>query len=97
MAARRFRPLVFAYKLFCYGLGTLVLAFIAVQLWFLTQVLRGAAEVLVPTSAGGIAWWAHIGGFLAGFVLTPVLRRPRQRYRPHYADEGILGFGPTGR
>lgn len=39
MAAKRFRTLVFAYKLFCYGLGTFVLAFIAVQLWFLGQVL----------------------------------------------------------
>ncbi len=66
-------------------------------LWFLTQVLRGTAEVFVPTGAGGVAWWAHIGGFLAGLVLTPALCRPRQRYRPHFADEGILGFGPTGR
>ena len=39
MAARRFRGLIFAWKLFCYGLGTLVLAVIAVQLWFFIQVL----------------------------------------------------------
>jgi monofunctional biosynthetic peptidoglycan transglycosylase len=39
VAAKRFSWLVFAWKLFCYGLGTLVLAVIAVQLWFLTQVL----------------------------------------------------------
>jgi monofunctional glycosyltransferase len=39
VAARRFRGLMFAYKLFCYGLGTLVLAFVGVQLWFLAQVL----------------------------------------------------------
>jgi monofunctional biosynthetic peptidoglycan transglycosylase len=30
---------MFTYKLFCYGLGTLVLAFFGVQLWFLVQVL----------------------------------------------------------
>jgi monofunctional biosynthetic peptidoglycan transglycosylase len=30
---------VLAWKLFCYGLGTLVLAFVGVQLWFLAQVL----------------------------------------------------------
>ena len=39
MAARRFRGLLFAWKLFCYGLGTLTLAIIAVQLWFFTQVI----------------------------------------------------------
>jgi len=39
VAARRFRGLVLAWKLFCYGLGTLVLAVIVVQLWFLSQVL----------------------------------------------------------
>jgi len=39
VAARRFRGLMFAYKLFCYGLGTLVLGFVGVQLWFLAQVL----------------------------------------------------------
>jgi monofunctional glycosyltransferase len=37
--ARRFSGLVFSWKLFCYGLGTLVLAVIGVQLWFLAQVL----------------------------------------------------------
>jgi monofunctional biosynthetic peptidoglycan transglycosylase len=39
VAAKRFSRFVFAWKLFCYGLGTLVVAVIAVQLWFLAQVL----------------------------------------------------------
>jgi len=39
-------------------------------LWFLMQVMQGAADLLMP-SAGGVAWWAHIGGFIAGFVLAP--------------------------
>ena len=39
MVARRFSGFVLAWKLFCYGLGTLVLAVIALQLWFLAQVL----------------------------------------------------------
>jgi monofunctional glycosyltransferase len=37
--ARRFNGLVFGWKLFCYGLGSLVAAVIALQLWFLAQVL----------------------------------------------------------
>jgi len=50
MAARRFRGLVLAYKLFCYGLGTLVLGFVGVQLWFLVQVLYWG-HYQSPTSA----------------------------------------------
>ena len=37
--ARRFRGLAFAWKFFCYALGTLVLAAVAVQVWFLAHVL----------------------------------------------------------
>jgi monofunctional glycosyltransferase len=37
--ARRSSRLILAWKLFCYGLGTAVLAVILVQLWFLVQVL----------------------------------------------------------
>ena len=39
MPRKRFRRLVFAWKAFCFTLGTLVLAVVAVQLWFLSQVL----------------------------------------------------------
>jgi monofunctional glycosyltransferase len=39
VAARRFSWFVFSWKLFCYGLGTLVFAVVAMQLWFLTQVV----------------------------------------------------------
>jgi membrane associated rhomboid family serine protease len=44
-----------------------------VALWFGLQVLQGAGEMLQPSMGGGIAWWAHIGGFLAGIVLLPLL------------------------
>ena len=50
MAAKRFRGLVLGYKLFCYGLGTLVLAFVGVQLWFLVQVMYWG-HYQSPTSA----------------------------------------------
>jgi monofunctional biosynthetic peptidoglycan transglycosylase len=39
VARKPFRRLVFAWKAFCFTLGTLVLAVIAVQLWFFSQVL----------------------------------------------------------
>jgi membrane associated rhomboid family serine protease len=65
--------------------------------WFLMQVLQGAIELLAPSSGGGVAWWAHIGGFVAGLLLTPVVRRPARGYRRYYGDEGIYGLTPLGR
>lgn len=43
-------------------------AFLFMGLWFLTQIFAGTAALFGPES-GGIAWWAHIGGFLVGFLL----------------------------
>jgi membrane associated rhomboid family serine protease len=72
-------------------------AFFFAGLWFLIQLLQGTAEFLTPESGGGVAWWAHIGGFVAGLTLGPLLQRSAQHYRPYYADEGVLGFNTQGR
>jgi membrane associated rhomboid family serine protease len=61
------------------------------------QFLQGAVELLTPSSGAGVAWWAHIGGFVAGLVLGPLLVRSQRHYRLYQADEGILGFTPSGR
>ena len=38
--------------------------------WFVTQLLSGASALASGAAgAGGIAWWAHVGGFLAGLAL----------------------------
>jgi membrane associated rhomboid family serine protease len=38
--------------------------------WFLMQFLNGAISITAATYAtGGVAWWAHIGGFVSGVVL----------------------------
>jgi membrane associated rhomboid family serine protease len=71
-------------------------AFVFVGIWFFIQVLQGTAELLMPSSEG-VAWWAHIGGFIAGFVLGAPLRLSERRYRSYQADEGVLGFDPWGR
>jgi membrane associated rhomboid family serine protease len=47
-------------------------ALVYAALWFGFQLLQGAWEALAPSVGGGIAWWAHIGGFIAGLVLLPV-------------------------
>ena len=43
-------------------------AALLILFWFLMQVLGGVSE-LGQTTGSSIAWWAHIGGFLAGVVL----------------------------
>jgi len=40
-------------------------------LWFLVQVLNSSMET---TAGGGVAWYAHLGGFLWGAVLLLLLR-----------------------
>ena len=51
-------------------------AFIVLGIWFLFQVLH--SMMAASTLRGGVAWFAHIGGFTAGMILVLVLvpRRP---------------------
>lgn len=42
-------------------------AFIVLGLWFALQIFGGLGT---PTEEGGVAYWAHAGGFVAGIVLT---------------------------
>lgn len=65
--------------------------------WFLSQIVMGAVDLYMPRAAAGVAWWAHVGGFVAGVVLGPLLLRPSQAHRSYYRDEGILGFDLEGR
>jgi membrane associated rhomboid family serine protease len=53
--------------------------------WFVTQLVSGLASLDVATQqTAGVAFWAHIGGFVAGFVLAMVVRpsRPVQQRLP---------------
>jgi membrane associated rhomboid family serine protease len=49
--------------------------------WFFTQFISGVTSLGAPTdTSGGVAVWAHIGGFIAGLVLLQILRpRPQRR------------------
>ena len=47
-------------------------AFIFLGIWFVLQFLGAAGA---DGAAGGIAWWAHVGGFLAGVVLLKGFER----------------------
>lgn len=44
-------------------------AYLFIGLWFLLQLASGISSITGTAQAGGIAYFAHIGGFLAGFIL----------------------------
>ncbi len=52
-------------------------AWIVLGMWFVLQFFNGVASLSVPTeeTAGGVAFFAHIGGFIAGLVLTLLFMR----------------------
>jgi membrane associated rhomboid family serine protease len=58
-------------------------ALIVLGFWFLMQFFYGTASLAVATASntGGVAWWAHVGGFLIGLILIGMMaRRPRYDY-----------------
>ncbi|MCR9292159.1 MAG: rhomboid family intramembrane serine protease [bacterium] len=60
-----FRPFVMQIPAVVYGGG-----------WFLMQLLPVADST---ADEGGVAWWAHIGGFLAGMAVAAICRREFER------------------
>jgi len=50
-------------------------AWLMLGLWFLVQAIGGF--LTLGAAGGGVAWWAHVGGFLAGITLFTILR-PRR-------------------
>lgn len=74
------RTLLFIGPFFTF---TRLSAIVVIGLWFVLQLL---ASLLSFTSlgaqsqqSGGVATWAHVGGFVVGLVLTQLIFRPRER------------------
>jgi membrane associated rhomboid family serine protease len=57
-------------------------AVVFLGLWFLFQFLSGAASLgRASAASGGVAWWAHIGGFVAGAILMLAISGSRRLSR----------------
>jgi len=56
-------------------------AYLFLGFWFLLQFFSGTFSLLSGGQFSGIAWWAHVGGFLGGMVLLHVFK-PIARHRP---------------
>ncbi|HSM23728.1 MAG TPA: rhomboid family intramembrane serine protease [Anaerolineaceae bacterium] len=57
-------------------------AIIFLGLWFLTQLWSGLISMTMSNEVqmGGVAWWAHIGGFIVGFFMAlPALMMTRKK------------------
>jgi membrane associated rhomboid family serine protease len=67
--------------------------------WFGSQLLAGLPQLtpVRPDVSGGVAVWAHVGGFIAGVLLIKLFANPRyvaahrQALSAHY---GQTGWGP---
>ncbi len=59
-------------------------------IWFAMQVFQGANS---DASGGGVAWWAHVGGFLAGLIAAVALGATHVLSPPSTEERyGLLGL-----
>jgi membrane associated rhomboid family serine protease len=59
-------------------------ALLVLGLWFVLQFFSGVADLGARSEqTSGVAWWAHIGGFVAGVILIKLMARgePRREVR----------------
>jgi membrane associated rhomboid family serine protease len=56
-------------------------AMVFIGLWFLIQFMSGIGSLNDPRAAslGGVAWWAHVGGFLTGMLLARAIKPAERR------------------
>ena len=59
-------------------------ALIYLAVWFLIQLYNGAVSSVLGGRGSGVAWWAHIGGFLSGILLLKLLYTRRYRRSIYY-------------
>ena len=60
-------------------------ASIVLGMWFVLQLFSGVLSLGGPTDVGGVAFWAHIGGFLAGGLMAKLMgKQRRQEYTVYW-------------
>lgn len=50
-------------------------AIIFLGFWFILQLLSGTLSLGIIEKSGGVAWWAHIGGFFTGMVIVFLFKK----------------------
>lgn len=72
-----FIPLGFYMRL------TVLPAIVVLGLWFVLQLFSGVMS-MGAADVGGVAFWAHIGGFVAGVVLGRIFGKPKAQMQPTF-------------
>lgn len=74
VSVRTFFPPIFLFRLPAWSI---------LILWFATQVLTGLPQLMMldPEISGGVAVWAHVGGFVAGLLLIQRFYDPNLLHR----------------
>jgi len=68
--------------IFIYPLFLDLPAIVFLGFWFVSQLFSGVLSLGLPADVGGVAWWAHIGGFLAGMLLSGLFARRSREQLP---------------
>lgn len=63
-------------------------AFFFLGVWFIGQLFSGTFALMIPEVSGGVAWWAHIGGFATGMLIAR-MNRKKVLYRDLFPDEYV--------
>jgi rhomboid family protein len=64
-------------------------AMVFAGIWFFVQVMQATSDLFNPFGGSGVAWWAHVGGFIAGVVLLNMLEpAARESSAPTYYNGG---------
>jgi membrane associated rhomboid family serine protease len=79
-------PILFLFPFF-------VPAWLMIIIWFGGQLLNGYATLTdAAQMTGGVAYGAHIGGFVVGLLLTVFFRRPQRPPRYEYYQQRYRGW-----
>lgn len=71
-------------------------AWIVLLWWFVWQVVAGLPQLMTlrPEVSGGVAVWAHVGGFVAGMILIRLFVNPELHRRRLALDDASAAFRP---
>jgi len=78
-----------------YPLFVQIPALVYLAIWFALQLASGISAFGQGSDSGGIAWWAHVGGFLAGMLLAKLAARPEPQQLPGPARHWIYPQPPA--
>jgi len=70
----------------------LIPSYIFLAFWFVIQIVSG---LQMSAAMGGVAWWAHVGGFVCGLVIT-ILVRMMGGLKPPIKPRRVYGFPRRG-